>query len=300
MNGTREDNHEPSVNTPAGDDDTLSRSSSPGVAVRGSDSGTHRPESRPAVTIPRPEHYHYNHDYFALWEKPHSHEYHNYLRDSTPSGSSRSQSGNVSSSSLQGLDEPTSHPYQQTASNRPPAERNESVSSGTSTSTTIRLVRRPSSHTSHIRSGSQPLARISSNDEEDHPGYPVQSYEALHHQSFPRPYPRPTLRTRSSHPSQHSLYSDSAASTRQPRDHSTPALVSRTTSNTPASSPGLFSPQTSRSNVTEMDGDRYFGTSQRADHLEAPRESVISVLLNSMITSRFSISSNPLNASFVP
>jgi hypothetical protein len=244
-------------------EDSMSRSSSPGGATR--DNDVRRPGRRPNVTIPRSPGYapeQFQGSYFALWQHPSAHDYHSYLTEiTTSSGSSRSQSANVSSSSLQGLDELASHPYQQTVFNRPSADRFESGSSNASTSTAIRQLRRTSSHT---RSPSQPLMRIPSiSDDEQHPGYPTQNFAALHHQAFPSPHrPRP-LRTRSSHPSQHSLYSDSAIMTRQTRDRSSPAQASRTTSNTPASSPGLFSPRTSRLNTADMDEDTHFPVGPR-------------------------------------
>lgn len=73
----------------------------------------------------------------------------------------------------------------------------------------------------------------------DYPVYPDQSFAALHSQQHPRPYqPRP-LRTRSSHSSQNSSYS--SISSRQSRDFPMPSGA-KTMGNTPAQSPGLFSP----------------------------------------------------------
>lgn len=250
LNGTKEDMEVLTVNGSVTDEESLSRSSSTGNLSN--DAGTRRVGRSPNVAMPRspghrPEQ---PQGYFSLWQ-PNAYEYHSSLTDiNTPSGSSRSQSANVSSSSLQGLDEATSYAFQQGTTNRPSAERFESASSNASTATAIRNLRRTSSHT---RSGSQPLMRIVSKDEDDHPGYPIQSHAAL--QTFPRPR---TLRTRSSHPSQHSLYSDSATSNNHMRERSTPAQSSRTTSNTPASSPGLFSPAATHSSTAELDDQRTY------------------------------------------
>jgi len=77
----------------------------------------------------------------------------------------------------------------------------------------------------------------------DYPNYPDQSFRALQDQHYPPPYrpgsPRP-LRTRSSHPSQSSSFapSDSQSSADLPRIPS----GAKTVGNTPAPSPGLFSP----------------------------------------------------------
>jgi hypothetical protein len=265
LNGAKEDMEVLTVNGSVTDEESISRSSSLGNLSN--DTGTRRVGRSPNVAIPRspghrPEQPHGSGGYFPLWQ-PNAYDYHSSLTDiNTPSGSSRSQSANVSSSSLQGLDEATSYAFQQGTMNRPPAERFESASSNASTATAIRNLRRTSSH---VRSGSQPLLRVVSNDEDDHPVSPIQSHAAL--QAFPRPRP---LRTRSSHPSQHSLYSDSAVSNNHMRERSTPAQASRTTSNTPASSPGLFSPGATRSSTTELDDQRTYLASIEGEHREPP------------------------------
>lgn len=77
----------------------------------------------------------------------------------------------------------------------------------------------------------------------DYPTYPDQSFKALQSQQYPPPYhpgsPHP-LRTRSSHPSQNIPFSSD-----NPNDISDtpqPSSGAKTVGNTPAQSPGLFSP----------------------------------------------------------
>lgn len=83
---------------------------------------------------------------------------------------------------------------------------------------------------------------------DDYPTYPDQSYSSLHSQVYPT-RPPPMLRTRSSHPSPHALYSEMSNLFRTGRDRerTSPTLGSKTAGNTPTSSPGLFSPRASRS-----------------------------------------------------
>ncbi|KAI9712626.1 MAG: hypothetical protein M1812_006806 [Candelaria pacifica] len=76
----------------------------------------------------------------------------------------------------------------------------------------------------------------------DYPVYPDQSFAALQSNFYPPPHlPRP-LRTRNSHPSHHTSFS-ACTSPRPPQEHDNMApLGSKTAGNTPASSPGLFTP----------------------------------------------------------
>ena len=80
-------------------------------------------------------------------------------------------------------------------------------------------------------------------DGPEYPVYPDQSFAALQAQQHPRPCQPHPLRTRSSHPSQNSSFS--SISSRQSRDFTMPTGA-KTTGNTPAQSPGLFSPTFSR------------------------------------------------------
>ena len=73
----------------------------------------------------------------------------------------------------------------------------------------------------------------------DYPVYPDQSFAALQSQQHGRPYQPHPLRTRSSHSSHNSSYS--SISSRQSRDFMVQSGA-KTMGNTPAQSPGLFSP----------------------------------------------------------
>ena len=99
----------------------------------------------------------------------------------------------------------------------------------------------------------------------DYPVYSDQSFAALHSQQHPRPYqPRP-LRTRSSHSSQNSSYS--SISSRQSRDFPMPSGA-RTMGNTPAQSPGLFSPTLPRGRPDDVTRTPTLHPS----HLQTPTE----------------------------
>ena len=76
----------------------------------------------------------------------------------------------------------------------------------------------------------------------DGPIYPNQAFSVLQSQFYPPPYQPHPLRTRSSHPSQHSTYSSSAAISRHSEDNPDMKPGSRTVGNTPSPSPGLFGP----------------------------------------------------------
>lgn len=82
-----------------------------------------------------------------------------------------------------------------------------------------------------------------SKQQRDGPHYPNQSYAALQQQHYPPPYSPHVLRTRSSHPfhtpSQSATYITTSIPAYDPMD-----TGSRTVGNSPASSPGLFSPTT--------------------------------------------------------
>ena len=156
----------------------------------------------------------------------------------------RESSANNSSSSLRALDE------NQVVGDQDPVAQTvgvlaNSLPRSTKGSHTSKEHRHSLSHTkSSSESHIAPPAPVSV---ADYPVYPNQSYQVLQSQVFPSRAP-PLLRTRSSHPSQFSLYSDiSQPSTRQGRDRTSPTQGSRTAGNTPASSPGLFSPRSSRS-----------------------------------------------------
>jgi len=79
----------------------------------------------------------------------------------------------------------------------------------------------------------------------DYPQYPNQAYSALQSQIYPSPYPPQILRSRSSHPSQHASFSAPFGLDTQSHRHDHDRASdhgSRTAGNSPAGSPGLFSP----------------------------------------------------------
>lgn len=107
------------------------------------------------------------------------------------------------------------------------------------------------------------------------PNYPNQSFAALQAQYIPQHYPRPhPLRTRSSHPSQHQSYL--ADVSRRSRELSSMSVGAKTAGNTPAQSPGLFSPTFSpnRSAAEHEDG-QYNTPLLHPSHMQAPKESVL-------------------------
>ena len=104
------------------------------------------------------------------------------------------------------------------------------------------------------------------------PNYPNQSFAALQAQHIAPHYPRPRpLRTRSSHPSQHQSYS--ADATRRSREFPSMPGIAKTAGNTPAQSPGLFSPTFSPSRSTEEHEDGQYNTPLlHPSHMQAPKE----------------------------
>ena len=99
----------------------------------------------------------------------------------------------------------------------------------------------------------------------NYPVYPDQSFAALHSQQHPRPYQPHPLRTRSSHSSQNSSYS--SISSRQSRDFPMPSGA-KTMGNTPAQSPGLFSPTLPRGRSDDVTRTPTLHPS----HLQTPTE----------------------------
>ena len=174
------------------------------------------------------------------------------------SNTSRGSSTKTSSSSLQALNEhfgndPRGNPGK---------------------TTTIREGVVHPSHTSpssSMASDSMGYSGLYVNTGSDFPVYPDQSYAVLQSQVYPPPYQPPSLRTRNSHPSHHSLHSDFTIPSRIPRDHSSPTQGSRTAGNTPVSSPGLFSGPSSRTTPSD-DGGRMSALYLHPTHLQAPKE----------------------------
>lgn len=108
-------------------------------------------------------------------------------------------------------------------------------------------------------------------DGPEYPVYPDQSFSALQSQHHPLPYPPHPLRTRSSHPSQGSSYSSSMSKS---RDGTTLPPGAKTAGNTPAQSPGLFTPTISRSHNPgdESEESHYNTPLLHPTHLQAPKE----------------------------
>ncbi|MCJ1379433.1 hypothetical protein MMC17_002534 [Xylographa soralifera] len=106
----------------------------------------------------------------------------------------------------------------------------------------------------------------------DGPHYPNQSFAALQSQYYPPPYQPHPLRTRSSHPSQNTSYS--STSLPQSRDRTPIVAGARTAGNTPAQSPGLFSPSTSTFRMVgdHEEGSQYNTPLLHPSHLVAPKE----------------------------
>lgn len=104
---------------------------------------------------------------------------------------------------------------------------------------------RQSTDAEYSRSSSRPRAPNATQytANRDYPVYPNQSFAVLQSQVHPT-RPPPTLRTRSSHPSQGSLFKDTSPRAGRELERSSQTSGSRTAGNTPASSPGLFSMRT--------------------------------------------------------
>lgn len=105
----------------------------------------------------------------------------------------------------------------------------------------------------------------------EYPSYPNQSFATLHTQHYSSPHQPHPLRTRSSHPSQNSSYSSSAS---RSRDYSHLPSGAKTVGNTPAQSPGLFTPSLSRSRPSgdESEDSHYNTPLLHPSHLQAPIE----------------------------
>lgn len=106
----------------------------------------------------------------------------------------------------------------------------------------------------------------------DHPNYPDQSFAALHSQHYPPPYRPHPLRTRSSHPSQNLSYSSGAS--KRSQDLTSMSQGAKTVGNTPAQSPGLFSPTfaPNRPSTEGSEDGQYNTPLLHPTHLQAPKE----------------------------
>lgn len=108
-------------------------------------------------------------------------------------------------------------------------------------------------------------------DGPEYPAYPNQSFATLHAQQYPSSYQPHPLRTRSSHPSQSSSYSSGAS---RSRDFPSIPSGAKTAGNTPAQSPGLFTPTMSRNRPSgnESEDSHYNTPLLHPSHLQAPKE----------------------------
>ncbi|KAL5382262.1 hypothetical protein DPSP01_006657 [Paraphaeosphaeria sporulosa] len=154
-------------------------------------------------------------------------------------------------------------PAPSSETDRPPFQRDLSSASTASAAT----VRANSVDASHAYLPPEPR---------DGPVYPNQSYAALQLQQHPNQTPY-ILRAKSSQPSHHSGYSMSHISTfGLPGEHYRGGLMdtgSRTVGNSPASSPGLFSPNEPRLRHNEQSDDNlYSGPWLHYTHRQAPKE----------------------------
>lgn len=106
------------------------------------------------------------------------------------------------------------------------------------------------------------------------PHYPNQSFAALQSQYHPSPYEPHPLRSRSSHPSQNSIYS----STSSTKSRNLPSMTSgaKTAGNTPAQSPGLFDTSSSSIKYAGDEGQemQYNTPLLHPSHFQAPKEYV--------------------------
>lgn len=119
---------------------------------------------------------------------------------------------------------------------------------------------------------SKPLSRR--RDGPEYPNYPDQSFKALQNQHYPPPYQPGEphhLRTRSFQPSQNLSFSSSDETPAQ----GNPQVPSgaKTVGNTPAQSPGLFTPMLSKKHWTGEPEQPRSGTPMlHPAHLQAPKE----------------------------
>ena len=202
------------------------------------------------------------------------------LTSTTPTDPSPGQSLSASSSSrhsrqpIQSDAEAATFKHQE----RPRVSRDLSSVSTASTQTIVPTktsaasARPPTSYTPVSQQGMIDLATAPKR--RDGPIYPNQAFSVLQSQVYPPPYQPHPLRTRSSHPSQHSTYSSSAGSTRHSRENPDMKPGSRTAGNTPSPSPGLFTPSfPSPTPTSETDDDTHYSSPfLHPSHRQAPKE----------------------------
>ena len=107
---------------------------------------------------------------------------------------------------------------------------------------------------------------------QERPKYPDQSFAALQSQYHPPPYQPHPPQFRNSHPSGASPYS--SGSSMKSRDRSSKGSGARTVGHTPAQSPGLFVATNPKDNATDDDTaeSQYSVPLLHPTHLQAPKE----------------------------
>ena len=208
-----------------------------------------------------------------------------FVDQQVPRQGSPASSTKTSSSSLHRLDEDVPNINLEELEIHRHLERKSSKRSGRSSTTSrVKALADASASQSSERPLWPTLSRYSSHDP---PVYPDQSYLALHSQIYPT-RPAPLLRTRSSHPSPHSLYTDLSTTTRPGRDRerTSPTTGSKTAGNTPTSSPGLFSPRASRSTPPAGDPAQAGSPHLHPTQFQTPRETFTAEVEYDHITGR--------------
>ncbi|KAL8694545.1 MAG: hypothetical protein Q9218_000801 [Villophora microphyllina] len=111
-----------------------------------------------------------------------------------------------------------------------------------------------------------------SRDGPEYPRYPDQSFASLQSQHYLPPHQTYPLRTRSSHISQNSSFS--SIPSHGSRDHIPTVTGARTVGNTPAQSPGVFSPvyPASRTQVEESEDSQTSTPLLHPAHMQTPKE----------------------------
>ncbi|KAL9075584.1 MAG: hypothetical protein Q9157_003966, partial [Trypethelium eluteriae] len=113
---------------------------------------------------------------------------------------------------------------------------------------------------------------------QEYPQFPNQAYAALQSQLHPSPYPPPPpppFRARSAHPSDYASSSTAVSPFNDPRARLITESGSKTVGNSPAGSPGLFTPTASpvRAHASHFEEDGYYSTPYlHFTHMQAPKE----------------------------
>ena len=132
-----------------------------------------------------------------------------------------------------------------------------------------------------------------SSSRHEHPQYPNQAHSALHSQHYSPPYlPKYTLRQQKSNPSPHLAYSQHAqptASGHADEPRATAESGSKTAGNSPANSPGLFTPTSSPLRPEFTDSESLVGYSSPYLHFtqrQMPKETHLAEIDRDPISGR--------------